>query len=83
MEASDTSMRRTIGTPIHHSALEQGKIYYLKHDSLGEAEVRFEDGKLVVLSGMLASRASGKRWGRGHAVTLPNYDGAHFYEPAA
>lgn len=76
-------MRKTIGTPIHRDHLEPGKIYYLRHDALGEAEVRFEDGRFVVLSGMLASRASGKRWGRGHVVTLPTFDGAHFYEPAA
>lgn len=76
-------MRRTIGIPVHHSALEQGKIYYLKHDSLGEAEVEFLGANTFQITTFkLTSPKTKKSWTRGNQVTLPNYEGAHFYEPS-
>lgn len=78
-------MRRTIGTPIHHSALEQGKIYYLKHDSLGEAEVIYQGHRdFYITAGRLTSGPRKQSWGKDQTWTAPeDFSGVHLYEPAA
>lgn len=75
-------MNRNIGTPIHHTNLKKGRRYFLKHDLLGEALVEYvgrDDFKMI--DGKLKGQSSGMTWSRGDMLTLPLYDGAHFYQP--